>query len=217
MRKLSKKGKVYAAAATIALVAASGGAAYAYWTTTGSGSGGAANSAAEDTVTPARQRVAARPARATQPSVRATMPTTPADTGHSCCVTALIASGSSRGPACLAACDSRSAARLECTVGHNWPAARASAAGRCTFLQRYDRHQPRWLQGRHGHRHRTAATSQCNWWARHGPTSLCCPPQKPRKTNPEEATGATHSGVIPTRRFAPFAREPKCFWQAFFW
>jgi hypothetical protein len=51
MRKLSKKGKVYAAAATIALVAASGGAAYAYWTTTGSGSGGAANSTGGGTVT----------------------------------------------------------------------------------------------------------------------------------------------------------------------
>jgi hypothetical protein len=42
MRKFSKKGKVYAAAATIALVAASGGAAYAYWTNTGSGSGSGA-------------------------------------------------------------------------------------------------------------------------------------------------------------------------------
>ncbi|MDQ0029204.1 hypothetical protein [Arthrobacter bambusae] len=42
MRKLSKKGKVYAAAATIVLVAASGGAAYAYWTNTGSGSGSGA-------------------------------------------------------------------------------------------------------------------------------------------------------------------------------
>jgi hypothetical protein len=51
MRKLSKKGKVYAAAASIALVAASGGAAYAYWTTTGTGSGGAANSAGGGTVT----------------------------------------------------------------------------------------------------------------------------------------------------------------------
>lgn len=51
MRKLSKKGKVYAAAATIALVAASGGAAYAYWSTTGSGSGGAANSAGTSPVT----------------------------------------------------------------------------------------------------------------------------------------------------------------------
>lgn len=38
MRKLSKKGKVYAVAASIALVAASGGAAFAYWTNTGSGS-----------------------------------------------------------------------------------------------------------------------------------------------------------------------------------
>ncbi|MBB6403568.1 hypothetical protein [Arthrobacter sp. AZCC_0090] len=37
MRKLSKKGKIYAAAASIALVAASGGAAFAYWTNTGSG------------------------------------------------------------------------------------------------------------------------------------------------------------------------------------
>lgn len=43
MRKLSKKGKVYAAAATIALVAASGGAAYAYWTNTGSGVGSGAS------------------------------------------------------------------------------------------------------------------------------------------------------------------------------
>ncbi len=51
MRKLSKKGKVYAAAATVALVAASGGAAYAYWTTTGTGSGGAANSTGGGTVT----------------------------------------------------------------------------------------------------------------------------------------------------------------------
>lgn len=42
MRKLSKKGKVYAVAASIALVAASGGAAFAYWSTTGSGSGTAA-------------------------------------------------------------------------------------------------------------------------------------------------------------------------------
>lgn len=39
MRKLSKKGKIYAAAASIALVAASGGAAFAYWTNTGSGVG----------------------------------------------------------------------------------------------------------------------------------------------------------------------------------
>ncbi|MEV8146811.1 hypothetical protein AB0O52_01530 [Arthrobacter sp. NPDC080073] len=51
MRKLSKKGKIYAAAATVTLVAASGGAAYAYWTTTGSGSGGAANSTGGGTVT----------------------------------------------------------------------------------------------------------------------------------------------------------------------
>lgn len=39
MRKLSKKGKVYAVAASVALVAASGGAAFAYWTNTGSGTG----------------------------------------------------------------------------------------------------------------------------------------------------------------------------------
>lgn len=39
MRKLSKKGKVYAVAASVALVAASGGAAFAYWTNTGSGAG----------------------------------------------------------------------------------------------------------------------------------------------------------------------------------
>ncbi|MEW1819781.1 hypothetical protein AB0323_03170 [Arthrobacter sp. NPDC080031] len=51
MRKLSKKGKIYAAAATVALVAASGGAAYAYWSTTGSGSGAAANSAGTSPVT----------------------------------------------------------------------------------------------------------------------------------------------------------------------
>ena len=51
MRKLSKKGKVYAVAASIALVAASGGAAFAYWSTTGSGSGSAANSAGGGTVT----------------------------------------------------------------------------------------------------------------------------------------------------------------------
>lgn len=51
MRKLSKKGKVYAVAASVALVAASGGAAFAYWTTTGSGSGAAANSAGGGTVT----------------------------------------------------------------------------------------------------------------------------------------------------------------------
>ncbi|MHC6220053.1 hypothetical protein [Arthrobacter sp. MMS24-S77] len=51
MRKLSKKGKIYAAAASIALVAASGGAAYAYWTTTGTGSGTAANSTGGGTVT----------------------------------------------------------------------------------------------------------------------------------------------------------------------
>ncbi|MGO4583006.1 hypothetical protein AB4Z38_03825 [Arthrobacter sp. 2RAF6] len=50
MRKLSKKGKVYAAAAAVALVAASGGAAYAYWTTTGTGSGAAANSSGGGTV-----------------------------------------------------------------------------------------------------------------------------------------------------------------------
>lgn len=43
MRKFSKKGKVYAAAATLALVAASGGAAYAYWSTTGSGVGSGAS------------------------------------------------------------------------------------------------------------------------------------------------------------------------------
>ncbi|UKA63943.1 hypothetical protein [Arthrobacter sp. FW306-04-A] len=51
MRKLSKKGKVYAVAASIALVAASGGAAFAYWSTTGSGSGTATNSSGNGTVT----------------------------------------------------------------------------------------------------------------------------------------------------------------------
>ncbi|MEZ2389751.1 hypothetical protein AB6813_09420 [bacterium RCC_150] len=51
MRQLSKKGKVYAAAATIALVAAGGGAAYAYWSTTGTGSGAATNSAGTSAVT----------------------------------------------------------------------------------------------------------------------------------------------------------------------
>ncbi|UKA60002.1 hypothetical protein [Arthrobacter sp. FW306-2-2C-D06B] len=43
MRKLSKKGKIYAATATVALVAASGGVAYAYWTNTGSGVGSGAS------------------------------------------------------------------------------------------------------------------------------------------------------------------------------
>lgn len=42
MRKLSKKGKVYAVAASVALVAASGGAAFAFWTNTGSGVGSGA-------------------------------------------------------------------------------------------------------------------------------------------------------------------------------
>lgn len=51
MRKLSKKGKVYAVAASVALVAASGGAAFAYWSTTGSGSGSATNSAGTSPVT----------------------------------------------------------------------------------------------------------------------------------------------------------------------
>lgn len=51
MRKFSKKGKIYATAASLALVVATGGAAYAYWTTTGTGSGAAANSAGGGTVT----------------------------------------------------------------------------------------------------------------------------------------------------------------------
>lgn len=51
MRKLSKKGKVYAVAASIALVAASGGAAFAYWSTAGSGTGTGTNSGGNGTVT----------------------------------------------------------------------------------------------------------------------------------------------------------------------
>jgi hypothetical protein len=51
MRKLTKKSKVIAVAASVALVAVGGGTAYAYWTTTGSGSGNANNSAGGGTVT----------------------------------------------------------------------------------------------------------------------------------------------------------------------
>lgn len=50
MRKLTKKSKVIAVAASVALVAVGGGTAYAYWTTTGSGSGAAANSVGGGTV-----------------------------------------------------------------------------------------------------------------------------------------------------------------------
>ncbi|RAX44571.1 hypothetical protein DQ354_14635 [Arthrobacter sp. AQ5-06] len=42
MRKMTKKNKVAAIAASVALVAVGGGAAYAYWTTTGSGTGSGA-------------------------------------------------------------------------------------------------------------------------------------------------------------------------------
>ena len=45
MRKMTKKNKIAAVAASAALVAVGGGAAYAYWSTTGSGNGSAAASA----------------------------------------------------------------------------------------------------------------------------------------------------------------------------
>jgi hypothetical protein len=51
MRKLTKKSKVIAVAASVALVAVGGGTAYAYWTTTGAGTGTAANSTGGGTVT----------------------------------------------------------------------------------------------------------------------------------------------------------------------
>jgi hypothetical protein len=51
MRKMTKKSKVAALAASVALVAVGGGAAYAYWSTTGSGSGHADNSAGTSAVT----------------------------------------------------------------------------------------------------------------------------------------------------------------------
>jgi hypothetical protein len=51
MRKMTKKSKVAALAASVALVAVGGGAAYAYWSTNGSGSGFAANSNGGGTVT----------------------------------------------------------------------------------------------------------------------------------------------------------------------
>lgn len=51
MRKLTKKSKVIAVAASVALVAVGGGTAYAYWTTTGTGTGNAANSTGGGTVT----------------------------------------------------------------------------------------------------------------------------------------------------------------------
>lgn len=51
MRKLTKKSKVIAVAASVALMAVGGGTAYAYWTTTGTGTGTAANSAGGGTVT----------------------------------------------------------------------------------------------------------------------------------------------------------------------
>ncbi|WP_346925272.1 hypothetical protein [uncultured Arthrobacter sp.] len=51
MRKLTKKSKVIAVAASVALVAVGGGTAYAYWTTTGTGSGTATNSSGGGTVT----------------------------------------------------------------------------------------------------------------------------------------------------------------------
>ena len=49
MRKLTKKSKVIAVAASVALVAVGGGTAYAYWTTTGTGTG--TNSTGGGTVT----------------------------------------------------------------------------------------------------------------------------------------------------------------------
>lgn len=51
MRKLTKKSKVIAVAASVALVAVGGGTAYAYWTTTGAGTGTAAASTGGGTVT----------------------------------------------------------------------------------------------------------------------------------------------------------------------
>jgi hypothetical protein len=42
MRKMTKKNKIAAVAASVALVAVGGGAAYAYWSATGTGSGSAA-------------------------------------------------------------------------------------------------------------------------------------------------------------------------------
>lgn len=44
MRKISKKSKVAAVAASVSLMAVGGGAAYAYWSTTGTGSGSAVTS-----------------------------------------------------------------------------------------------------------------------------------------------------------------------------
>jgi len=51
MRKLTKKSKVIAVAASVALVAVGGGTAYAYWTTTGTGTGTGTNSTGGGTVT----------------------------------------------------------------------------------------------------------------------------------------------------------------------
>lgn len=50
MRKMTKKNKAAAIAASVALVALGGGAAYAYWTTTGSGSGTGSTAASNGTV-----------------------------------------------------------------------------------------------------------------------------------------------------------------------
>jgi len=51
MRKMTKKNKIAAVAASAALVAVGGGAAYAYWSTTGSGNGSAAASTGTQAVT----------------------------------------------------------------------------------------------------------------------------------------------------------------------
>ncbi|MBP1235306.1 hypothetical protein JOE40_000774 [Arthrobacter sp. PvP102] len=51
MRKMTKKNKIAAVAASVALVAVGGGAAYAYWSTTGSGSGSAAAASGTNPVT----------------------------------------------------------------------------------------------------------------------------------------------------------------------
>lgn len=51
MRKMTKKNKIAAVAASAALVAVGGGAAYAYWSTTGSGAGSAAASSGTQPIT----------------------------------------------------------------------------------------------------------------------------------------------------------------------
>jgi len=51
MRKMTKKNKIAAVAASAALVAVGGGAAYAYWSTTGSGNGSAAAQSGTSPVT----------------------------------------------------------------------------------------------------------------------------------------------------------------------